>query len=83
LWSDKTKINRIESDGRDYTWKKKGEPLSNRTTILTVKHGEGSNLIVWGCMRWNGVGVLTEVQGIMDGEQYFSRTMTPNTPPRR
>ena len=26
--------------------------------------------MVWGCMGWNGVGVLTEVQGIMNGEQY-------------
>jgi transposase len=70
LWSDETKINRIGSDGRDYTWKKKGEPLSDRTTTPTVKHGGGNNLMVWGCMGWNGVGVLTEVQGIMDGEQY-------------
>ena len=26
--------------------------------------------MVWGCMGWNEVGVLTEVQGIMNGEQY-------------
>ena len=26
--------------------------------------------MVWGCMGWNGVGVLTEVQGIMNAEQY-------------
>src|SRR5258707_2671264 len=26
--------------------------------------------MVWGCMCWNGVGVLTEVKGIMNGEQY-------------
>src|SRR5258707_5916354 len=70
LWSDETKINRIGSDGRAYTWKQKGEPLSNRTTTPTVKHGGGNNLMVWGCMGWNGVGVLTEAQGIMNGEQY-------------
>jgi transposase len=70
LWSDKTKINRIGSDGRVYTWKKKGESLSDRTTTPTVKHGGGNNLMVWGCMGWNGVGELTEVQGIMDAKQY-------------
>ena len=70
LWSDETKINRIGSDGRVYTWKKKGEPLSDRTTTPTVKHGGGNNLMVWGCMGWNGVGRLTEVQGIMDAKQY-------------
>ena len=26
--------------------------------------------MVWGCMGWNGVGRLTEVQGIMDAKQY-------------
>jgi transposase len=70
LWSDETKINRIGSDGRVYTWKKRGEALSDRTTSPTVKHGGGNNLMVWGCMGWNGVGMLVEVQGIMDSEQY-------------
>jgi transposase len=50
LWSDETKINRIGSDGQVYTWKKKEEPLSDRTTTPTVKHGGGNNLMVWGCM---------------------------------
>jgi len=70
LWTDETKINRIGSDGRTYTWKKKGEPLSDRTTTPTVKHGDGNNLMVWGCMGWNRVGVLTEVQGLMNADQY-------------
>ena len=70
LWSDETKINRIGSDGRVYTWKEKGAPLSDRTTTPTVKHGGGNNLMVWGCMGWNGVGKLTEVEGKMDAVQY-------------
>jgi transposase len=70
LWSDETKINRIGSDGRVYTWKQKGEALSDRTTTPTVKHGGGNNLMIWGCMGWNGVGKLIEVQGIMDAQQY-------------
>ena len=70
LWTDETKINRIGSDGKVYTWKERGEPLSDRTTIPTVKHGGGGNIMVWGCMGWNGVGKLVEVQGTMDAEQY-------------
>jgi hypothetical protein len=46
-----------------------GEPLSDRTTIHTVKH-EGGHIMVWGCMGWDGVGVLTEVQDMMDAQQY-------------
>ena len=26
--------------------------------------------MVWGCMGWNGVGELVEVQGKMNAEQY-------------
>ena len=70
MWSDETKINRIGSDGKVYVWKKKGEPLSDRTTTPTVKHGGQNNLMVWGCMGWNGVEKLIEVQGIMDAKQY-------------
>jgi hypothetical protein len=51
LWSDETKIIRIWSDGRVYTWKKKGESLSDRTTTPTVKHGGGNNGGVWGGME--------------------------------
>jgi transposase len=70
LWTDETKINRIGSDGKVYTWKVRGEPLSDRTTLPTVKHGGGGNIMVWGCMGWNGVGKLVEVEGKMDAQQY-------------
>ena len=50
-------------------WKKKGEPISDRTTLSTVKYG-GGNMMVWGCMSWNGVGMLTEVEERMDAKQY-------------
>jgi hypothetical protein len=70
LWTDETKINRIGSDGKVYTWKERGEPLSDRTTLPTVKYGGGGNMMVWGCMGWNGVGKLIEVQGNMDAVKY-------------
>jgi len=69
IWSDETKINRIGSDGKVYVWKKKGGPLTDREINGTLKFGGGS-LMVWGCMGWNGVGMLAEVEGRMDAEQY-------------
>ena len=30
------------------------------------------SLMVWGCMGWNGLGILAEVEGRMDAEQYVS-----------
>ena len=28
--------------------------------------------MIWGCMEWNGVGHLAEVEGRMDADQYVS-----------
>ncbi|KIK74317.1 hypothetical protein PAXRUDRAFT_69425, partial [Paxillus rubicundulus Ve08.2h10] len=39
--------------------KKKGEGLTSRKVKGKVKFGGGS-LMVWGCIGWNGVGVLSE-----------------------
>ena len=50
-------------------WKKKREELIAREVKGTVKFGGGS-LMVWGCIGWNGVGVLSEVEERMDVEQY-------------
>ena len=53
LWSDETKINRIGSDGKVYIWKERGEPISDRTTTPTVKHGGG--IILWYGVVWDGM----------------------------
>ena len=59
------------SDGQEYVWKRAGEPLGEREIKGTLKFG-GGNLMVWGCMGWNGVGILCEVEGRMNAEQYIS-----------
>ena len=69
IWSDETKINRIASDGRQWVWKKTGEGLIEREVQGTVKF-EGGNIMVWGCLGWEGVGRLAEVEGKMNAEQY-------------
>ena len=71
IWSDETKINRIGSDGRKYVWKVAGKSLQDKEVQGTIKFGGGS-LMVWGCMGWNGVGILAEVEGRMNAEQYVS-----------
>ncbi len=69
IWSDETKINRIGSDGKQWVWKKAGEGLIEREVQGTVKFG-GGNIMVWGCMGWEGVGYVAEVEGRMDANQY-------------
>ena len=49
--------------------KKKGEPISGRRTLSTVKY-RGGNKNIWGYMSRSGVGMLTEVEGRMDVKQY-------------
>lgn len=71
LWSDETKINRVVSDGKKYIWQKKGTKFNERRVKKTVKHGGGC-IMVWGCMGWNGVGGMVEVEGRMNKEQYTS-----------
>jgi hypothetical protein len=71
IWSDETKINRLGSDGRKYVWKDVGESLSDRLVEGTVKFG-GGNLMMWGCMGWDGVGYASKIDGRMDGDLYMA-----------
>ena len=71
IWSDETRINCIESDGRKWVWKKPGEGLSDRLVEGTLKFGGGS-LMMWGCMGWEGVGYSCKIDGKMDADLYVS-----------
>jgi len=70
VWSDETKINRLGSDGRKWVWKKPGEGLNDRLVEGTVKFG-GGNLMMWGCMVWEGPGFACKIDGKMDGDLYI------------
>ena len=37
--------------------------LSSHDQHSIIRHGGGNNLMVWGCMGWNGVEKLIEVEG--------------------
>jgi len=68
LWSDETKITGLGQMGGFILGSRRG------TTVRQDHHPHcqawrRNNLMVWGCMGWNGVGKLTELKGIMDGQQ--------------
>ena len=71
VWSDETKINCIGSDGRKWVWKEVGEKLTDRQVEGTLKFG-GGNVMMWGCMFWEGVGYATRIEGKMDAQLYCS-----------
>ena len=70
IWSDESKINRLDSDGWHFCWLK-GSGLSSNHIQPTLKFGGGS-IMIWGCMTWAGIGNMTTIQGIMDSEVYIS-----------
>src|SRR5229473_8508669 len=61
----------IWSDGKQWVWKQVGEGLISREVQGTVKFG-GGKIMVWGCMGWEGVGQLAEVEGRMNADQYVA-----------
>ena len=52
-------------------WKRKGKGLIAREVQDTVKFG-GDSLMVWDYIWWNGVWILSEVEGKMDVKQYVA-----------
>ncbi|KAI1001241.1 hypothetical protein K3495_g6959 [Podosphaera aphanis] len=71
IWSDETKINRINSDGIRYAWGKNHNSLSPATVEETLKFG-GGNLMILGSISWFGVGGMSRVVGRMNSEQLMS-----------
>jgi transposase len=69
LWSDEVKFNRLCSDGRKWVYKKDGEVLSDCLVDGTLKFG-GGNLMMWGCMTWEGTGQACKIDGKMDANLY-------------
>ena len=68
-WSDETKINRFGSDGAQWYWKQKGEPLKEHHISPQIKYGGGS-LMMWGCITYEGVGYGCQIEGSMDSDIY-------------
>jgi hypothetical protein len=71
VWSVETKFNCLGSDRRKWVWKRTGEGLSDRLVEGTVKF-RGGNLMLWGCMLWEGPGYATKIDGRMDADLYVS-----------
>lgn len=71
IWSDESKFNRYQSDGKQYYWRRQRETIQRHHVKQTVKHG-GGNIMVWGCFTWWHVGPLQKIDGIMRKEDYLN-----------
>jgi len=69
LWSDESKFNLVSSDGPTKVWRRQGEAYKLSCMRGTVKFG-GGNVMVWGCMAYNGIGRLEFIDDRMNAELY-------------
>ncbi|KAG1135083.1 hypothetical protein G6F38_013065 [Rhizopus arrhizus] len=69
IFSDETKVNRIGSDGLQWTWTN-GDKLKDFQVQHMIKHGGGS-LMLWGCLTWYGVGYLSNIKGSINSDFYI------------
>jgi transposase len=71
VFSDETKINRFNADGRTWCWVNDQKIFPDRAVKQTVKHGGGS-LMLWSCMTARGVGDLQRVDGRINAKDYIT-----------
>lgn len=69
VWSDETKFNLFNSDGKEYYWTNNSGVLSPDSVKATKKYGGGC-IMVWDCMTWDGLGVCKKIEGNMNAEVY-------------
>lgn len=68
-FSDESKFNLFESDGRRYVRRPVGKRNDTRYLIPTVKHGDG-NIMVWSIFSAEGVGPLVQINGKINAIMY-------------
>uniref|UniRef100_A0A8C5M9G9 Transposase n=1 Tax=Leptobrachium leishanense TaxID=445787 RepID=A0A8C5M9G9_9ANUR len=65
LWTDETKINLYQSDGKRRVWRRKGTAHDPKHTTSSVKLGGGS-VMAWAFMAANGTGSLVFIDVTAD-----------------
>ncbi len=63
LWTDETKINLYQSDGKRRVWRRKGTAHDPKHTTSSVKHGGGS-VMAWAYMAASGTGSLVFIDDV-------------------
>jgi transposase len=84
IWSDESKFNLLNSDGKEYHWTNRPEELTEDGITPTLKFG-GGGIMVWSCVTWHGmktndfvssssqfsgVGYSCKIDDIMDADLY-------------
>ena len=54
IWSDESKFNLLNSDGKEYYWTNRPGEITEESIKPTLKFG-GGGVMVWCCITWKGV----------------------------
>jgi transposase len=68
IWSDEAPFSLMDSQGQEIVWAKSGE-LTDDMVTPTKKFG-GGKLMVWSCITYEGVGMSTKIDDILDADLY-------------
>jgi hypothetical protein len=68
VWSDESKFDIFNTARRQYYWKLPGTPLQDSHVKATVKYP--GSIMIWGCFTEKGLGFLSRIDNILDGELY-------------
>jgi hypothetical protein len=71
IWSDVCKLALLNTNRREFYWKRKADPLNEDHIKKTLKFGGGS-LLLWGCITSEDVGELVRINGIMNLDKYIN-----------
>uniref|UniRef100_A0A8C7X7Z9 Transposase Tc1-like domain-containing protein n=1 Tax=Oryzias sinensis TaxID=183150 RepID=A0A8C7X7Z9_9TELE len=63
LWTDETKINLNQNDGKRKVRRRRGETHDPKNTTSSVKHCGGSEM-AWACMATSGTGTLVFIDDV-------------------
>lgn len=69
IWSDESKFNIFNSDGKEYYWINTPGVITSDSVKPTKKYG-GGGVSVWSCITWHGVGMSCKIEGNMDSVLY-------------
>jgi transposase len=53
IWSDESKFNLMNSDGKEYFWTDRPSEITDDAVTPTLKFG-GGGVMIWCCMTWEG-----------------------------
>jgi transposase len=57
IWSDESKFNLLNSDGKEYFWTNRPEVLTEESISPTLKFG-GGGIMVWSCITYDGMNFI-------------------------